>query len=136
MAVDLQATRTIVLRVVRRLRVDAARFFARVVFGRIGDLVRDVVLRRREGFHEDDGQVFVLDIHSHLRGGTIRAQPSPRPSGGPYIHTGELCPWTRFSLEDILVQVDGAILPAPTVLLSTRISARLKRAQEQSSRVK
>ena len=47
----------------------------------------------------------------------------------------ELCPWTRFSLVEILVLVGGAIPPAPAVPASTRISARLKRVQEHSSRV-
>ena len=43
------------------------------------------------------------------------------------ILTGELCPQTRFRLAEILVLAGGAILSAPAVPASTRISARLKR---------
>ena len=44
----------------------------------------------------------------------------------------ELCPWTHLILAGILVLVGGAILPAPAVPASTRISARLKHVQEHS----
>ena len=46
----------------------------------------------------------------------------------------ELCPWTRFSLAEILVLVGDAIPPAP-VPASTRISAGLKRVLGHSSLV-
>ena len=48
---------------------------------------------------------------------------------------GELCPWTRVSLAEILVLAGGGILPAPAVPASTRIFARLKYVQEHSSAV-
>ena len=48
------------------------------------------------------------------------------------MFTRELCPWTHFSLAEILVLVGGAILPAPVLPASTRISARLKCVQECS----
>ena len=44
--------------------------------------------------------------------------------------------WTRFSLAEIVVLVGGAIPPAPAVPASTNISVRLKRVQEDSSRVR
>ena len=50
------------------------------------------------------------------------------------LFTGEPCPWTHFIVAEILVLVGGAILPAAAVPASTRMSARLKRIQEQSSR--
>ena len=49
--------------------------------------------------------------------------------------TVELCPRTHVSLADILVLVCDAILPAPVVPSSTRISAWLKRVQKHSSPV-
>ena len=49
--------------------------------------------------------------------------------------TRELCPWTRFSLAEILVLDDGAILPAPAVPASSRISARVTRVQGHCSPV-
>ena len=51
------------------------------------------------------------------------------------MFTGEMCPGTRFILAGILVLVGGAVLPAPAVPASIRISAGLKPVQEHSSAV-
>ena len=50
--------------------------------------------------------------------------------------TGEWCSYTHFSLAEIVVVVGGAIVPAPAVPASTRVSSRLKRVQGHSSPVK
>ena len=59
--------------------------------------------------------------------------PPPSPV---HIHVCTV-PLNTAALTEILVPVDGAILPAPApaVLTSTRISARLKCVQEHSSPV-
>ena len=51
------------------------------------------------------------------------------------VFTGGLCSRTNVILAEILVLVGGAILPAPAVPASTRISARLERVQEHTSPV-
>ena len=72
--------------------------------------------------------------------GADRAAPGKEYTGATYIRTQstftcELCSWTHYSLEDIVVLTGttGAGRMAPPT--STRISARLKCVQQHSSRV-
>ena len=65
----------------------------------------------------------------------VAQEAVPSGPGTPSILTGELCPWTHFSLAEFLVLVGGAIPPAPVVPTSTRISARMKYVQGHNSAV-
>ena len=71
---------------------------------------------------------------STVTAGARRLHAHVLPGGEAPTFSGELCPRTRFSLAEILVLAGCAILLAPAVPASTRISARLKRVQEHRSR--
>ena len=90
----------------------------------------------REGVREGGGEPCVVRYLAAVVAAHHRRSPGRQMRGIRAEHARMKCegPWTRVSLAEILVLVGGAIPTAPAVPASTKISAMLKRVQEQFTR--